>query len=205
MILPEEFLSLSENTRLIVYIDELVLYAICTQIKVWHDTGFPPTCVSVNLSEHTFQQPNLVETVTSLIQNTRVDPQYLGLEITEHIVAQDIKTTLQKLSKLSKLGIQISIDDFGKGLSSVDYLKTFPINKIKISPLFMRGIATDHNDKTIVSSLISLAQSLQFKIVAKGVETEEQLNIFKQLQCKARQFVLQVSAWGCNRKNASKK
>jgi predicted signal transduction protein with EAL and GGDEF domain len=183
LISPEEFLSLSENTGLIAFIDELVLYTVCVQCKAWQDAGFQPMIVAVNLSAHTFQQPNLLETVTSVLEKTGLDPHFLGLEITESIAMQDIETTLHKLSKLSDLGVQIAIDDFGTGFSSLYYLKKFPINKLKISKHFVSDIVNDHNDKLIVESVIALAKSLKFKVVAEGVETEEQLIFLKQRQC----------------------
>ncbi|MCF6156034.1 MAG: EAL domain-containing protein [Candidatus Brocadia sp.] len=183
LITPEEFLALSENTRLIVFIDELVLYTVCVQCKAWQDAGFQPLCIAVNLSAHTFQQPNLVETVMSALQKTGLDPHFLGLEITESIAMQDIEATIHKLSKLSDLGVQIAIDDFGTGFSSLYYLKKFPVKKLKISQHFVNGIVTDQNDKVIVESVIALAQSLKFKVVAEGVETEEQLIFLKQRQC----------------------
>lgn len=183
LIHPEEFLALSENTRLIVFIDELVLYTVCVQCKAWQDAGFQPLCIAVNLSAHTFQQPNLVETVISALQKTGLDPHFLGLEITESIAMQDIEATIHKLSKLSDLGVQIAIDDFGTGFSSLYYLKKFPVKKLKISQHFVNGIVTDQNDKVIVESVIALAQSLKFKVVAEGVETEEQLIFLKQRQC----------------------
>ena len=183
LILPEEFLALSENTRLIVFIDELVLYTVCAQSKAWQDAGFQPLRIAVNISAHTFQQPNLVETVMSVLQKTGLDPHFLGLEITEGIAMQDIETTIHKLDKLCDLGIQISIDDFGTGFSSLYYLKKFPIHKLKISQHFVSGIVTDQNDKMIVSSVIALAQNLKFKVVAEGVETEEQHIFLNQRQC----------------------
>ncbi|MDN3515662.1 MAG: EAL domain-containing protein [Candidatus Brocadia sp.] len=183
LISPEEFLVLSENTRLIVYIDELVLYTVCVQCKSWQDAGFQPLCVAVNISAHTFQQPNLVEMVMSVLQKTGLDPHFLGLEITEGIAMQDIETTINKLNRLNALGIQIAIDDFGTGFSSLYYLKKFPIHKLKISRHFVSGIETDLHDQLIVASVIALAQSLKFKVVAEGIETEEQLNFLKQQNC----------------------
>lgn len=174
---------MSENTRLIVFIDELVLYTVCEQCKAWQDAGHQPLSVAVNISTHTFQQSNLVEMVLSVLQKTGLDPQFLGLEITESIAMQDMETIVSKLEQLSSLGIQISIDDFGTGFSSLYYLKKFPIHKLKISQHFVNGITTDQNDKIIVSSVIALAQSLKFKVVAEGVENEEQLVFLKQRQC----------------------
>lgn len=107
----------------------------------------------------------------------------MGLEITESVAMRDIEITIHKLNELSKLGIQISIDDFGTGFSSLVYLRKFPINKLKISQLFVKGIMTDRNDQIIVKSIIALAKSLKLKVVAEGVENEEQLSFLKQQQC----------------------
>ena len=183
LIHPEEFLDLSENTRLIVFIDELVLYIVCAQIKAWQEAGFRLQCVAVNLSAHTFQQPKLVEMITSVLQKTGLDPHFLGLEITEGIAMQDIDTAVHKLINLSGLGIQIAIDDFGTGFCSLSYLKKFPTNKLKISQHFVNGVATNPQDRAIVSSIITLAQNMKLKVVAEGVETEEQLIFLKQQQC----------------------
>lgn len=197
LIFPAEFLTLAEDTGLIVPMDKFVLHAACAQNRAWQDAGFPAGCVSVNLSAYTFQQANLLETITSVLQETGLDPRFLGLEITEGIAMQDIETTIYKLNKLSELGIQIAIDDFGVGFSSLSYLKKFPVNKLKISPQFINGIVTHHKDLIIVSSVISLAQGLQFKVIAEGVETKEQLSLLKQLECEEIQgylFSLPLSA-----------
>ncbi len=183
LIHPEKFLSLSESTRLIIFIDELVLYTVCVQCKDWLDAGFQPSGVAVNISAHTFQQSNFVETVMSILEKTGMNPQLLGLEITEGIAMHDVETTIHKLNRLNELGIQIAIDDFGTGFSSLYYLKKFPIHKLKISQHFVNGIVTDQHDKLIVASVIALAQSMKFKVVAEGVETEEQLTFLKQRQC----------------------
>ncbi|MCF6155718.1 MAG: EAL domain-containing protein [Candidatus Brocadia sp.] len=183
IISPPEFLSYAEDTRLIVSLDELVLQTACTQNKAWQDAGFQPICVAVNLSAHTFQEQNLLEKVQSILEKTGLDPQLLGLEITESIAMQDIETTIQKVKSLSGLGIQIAIDDFGEGFSSLRYLKMFPINKLKFSPYFVRDIVKNNDDKAIVASVIAMAQSLKFKVIAEGVETDDQLSLLKQLQC----------------------
>ncbi len=183
LILPEEFLQLAEDTRLIVSIDKLVLHTVCLQNKVWQDTGFQNSCVAVNLSSHTFQEQDLVEMVTSILEKTGLDPHFLMLEITESVAMQNLETIVQKIEKLCDLGIQIAIDDFGTGFSSLYYLKKFPINKLKISQHFVRDIVRDQNDKAIVSLVIDLAQSLKFKVIAEGVEAIEQLSFLKQRKC----------------------
>lgn len=183
LLFPEEFLFLSENISFIIFIDELVLYTVCSQIKAWQDAGFQSLCVAVNLSAHTFHQEKFLEMITSVLRKTGIKPHFLELEITESVAMRDIEITIHKLNELSKLGMQISIDDFGTGFSSLAYLKKFPINKLKISQLFIKGIMTDRNDQIIVTSIIALAKSLKLKAVAEGVENEEQLSFLKQRQC----------------------
>ncbi|HHT9110026.1 MAG TPA: EAL domain-containing protein [Candidatus Brocadiaceae bacterium] len=183
LILPDDFLVLAEDTRLIVSIDELVLNTVCEQIKTWQDTGFKPTCVAVNLSAHTFQQRNLVEMITSVLKEADIKPHLLGLEITEGIAMKDMETTIHKLSRLNKMGIKIAIDDFGTGFSSLTYLKKFPISKIKICKNFVHGIVNDEKDRVIVASIIALARGLKFRVIAEGVETESQLNYLRNMKC----------------------
>lgn len=183
LILPEDFLALAEDTRLIVAIDELVLNAVCAQIKTWQDTGFRQTYVAVNLSAHTFHQRNLVEIIISVLKKAGVKPHFLGLEITEIVAMKDIETTIHKLSRLTDLGIKIAIDDFGTGFCSLNYLKRFPISTIKICPSFVHGIVNDEKDRVIVASIITLAKGLKFRVIAEGVETENQLNYLKDMKC----------------------
>lgn len=183
LLLPEEFLPLAEDTRLIISIDEWVLRTVCTQNKTWRDAGFLPGCIAVNLSAHTFHQRNISGIVTTILKETGLCPQFLGLEITEGIAMQDIETTIHKLKAMSDLNIQIAIDDFGTGFSSLSYLKKFPVNKLKISPHFVSGIVDNQKDKIIVSSIVALAQGLHFRVIAEGVETKEQLALLKQLEC----------------------
>ncbi|MEP9410769.1 MAG: EAL domain-containing protein [Candidatus Brocadia sp.] len=183
LIFPSEFLSYAEETRLVVSLDEWVLQTACIQNKAWQDAGFQPMCVAVNLSAHTFQKQDLVEKIKSILMKTGLNPHFLGLEITESIAMQDIETTIKKLKDLRDLGIQIAIDDFGEGFSSLRYLKLFPINKLKFSPYFVRDIVRNQDDKAIVASVIALARSMKFRVIAEGVETDDQLSLLKQLQC----------------------
>ncbi len=183
LISPDQFLGLAEDTRLIIAIDKLVLHSVCLQIKSWQERGLQDLSVAVNLSVHTFHENDLVATVTSILKTTGLDPHLLMLEITESVAMQSLDTIIHKLKKLCDLGIQIAIDDFGTGFSSLYYLKKFPVNKIKISQQFVRDIVTDQNDKAIVSLVIDLAQSLKLKVIAEGVETQEQLKFLKQKRC----------------------
>ncbi|OQZ01590.1 MAG: hypothetical protein B6D35_02770 [Candidatus Brocadia sp. UTAMX2] len=183
LILPEEFLPLAEDTRLIVSIDEWVLRSVCIQNKTWQDAGFQPGYIAVNLSAHTFQQRNITGIIIAILKETKLDPRFLGLEITEGIAMQDIETTIHKVREMGDLNIQIAIDDFGTGFSSLSYLKKFPVNKLKISPHFIKDIVGNQKDKIIVSSIVALAQGLHFGVVAEGVENRDQLVALQQLEC----------------------
>lgn len=140
-------------------------------------------CVAVNLSAHPFKKQDLVEKIKSILMKTGLNPHFLGLEITESIAMQDIESTIKKLKDLSDLGIQIAVDDFSEGFSSLRYLKLFPINKLKFSPYFVRDIVRNQDDKAIVAAVIAMARSMKFRVIAEGVETNDQLSLLKQLQC----------------------
>jgi diguanylate cyclase (GGDEF)-like protein len=183
LVSPAEFIPLAEDTRLIVPIDEWVLHTTCAQNKAWQDAGFLPVRMAVNLSAHTFHQQNLVETVTQTLKETGLDPHFLELEITEGTAIQNVETTVYKLKELNDLGIQIAIDDFGTGYSSLNYLKKFPIHTLKIAQSFVHNITIDPDDAAILTMIITLAKSLKLKVIAEGVETEEQLAFLKQLHC----------------------
>lgn len=183
LIAPKAFLPLAEETRLIVSLDKFVLSAACAQIKAWLNADFQPGCVSVNLSAHTFQQQDLVEMITLVLQQNSLDPNFLGLEITESIAMLNMEAAIHQLTKLRRLGIQIAIDDFGVGFSSLNYLKQFPVDKIKICSDFVQGITTSQKDAVIVESIVGLAKGLKFNVIAEGVETEKQLAFLRQREC----------------------
>lgn len=180
---PSQFIPLAEETGLIIPIGEWVLRTACQQNKNWQQAGFPPVRVSVNISAQQFKQPQLVEMVKRILNETQLDPQYLELEITENISMSDVHLTTTTLDLLKKLGIKISIDDFGTGYSSLGYLKRFPIDTIKIDQSFVRDIHADADDAAIVRAIMAMAHSLELNVIAEGVETEEQLCFLEQQQC----------------------
>ncbi|MGZ4163345.1 MAG: putative bifunctional diguanylate cyclase/phosphodiesterase [Tumebacillaceae bacterium] len=175
MISPGEFIPLAEETGLIVPIGEWVLRTACRQNKAWQEMGFPPMRVAVNLSMRQFGRDDFVETVARVLEETRLEPKYLDLEITESITMQNVERTVKMLHDLKNLGVQISLDDFGTGYSSLSYLKHFPLHMLKIDQSFVRDITTDSDDAAICSSIIALAHSLQLSVIAEGVEEEAQL------------------------------
>ncbi|WP_051590998.1 EAL domain-containing protein [Bacillus sp. UNC438CL73TsuS30] len=181
MVAPNTFIPVAEETGLIIPIGEWALYTACKQNKEWQQTGFVTT-VSVNLSAKQFTQSNLEETVAKILLETKLEPKYLELEITESMTA-NIERTINTLHKLKKLGVHISIDDFGTGFSSLNYLQKFPVNTLKIDQSFVRSLQNNPNDETIVKTIISMAHNLNLSVVAEGIETKEQLIFLQQHLC----------------------
>ncbi len=190
LLAPGEFISAAENTGLIVPIGEWVLRKACAQNKAWQDAGIARIRMAVNLSPRQFQQPNLVDMVSQVLKETGLNPQLLELEITEGATMQNIETAIDKLFSLNALGVRIAIDDFGTGYSSLGYLKRFPIHTLKVAQYFMHGIPKDPDVVAIVTAVIAMAKGLKLKVIAEGVETEEQLEFLKRLGCEEMQGYL---------------
>jgi diguanylate cyclase (GGDEF)-like protein/PAS domain S-box-containing protein len=183
LISPGEFIPIAEDTRLIIPIGEWVLRTACAQNKMWQDEGLKQMTMSVNISTHQFTQKDFITTVERILQETKLDPKYLELELTESIIMEGIETTIERLHALKAMGIRLSIDDFGTGYSSLEYLKRMPIDMLKIAQTFVRDITSDPNDVAIASATIQLAKSLQLEVIAEGVETREHLKLLNDLQC----------------------
>jgi diguanylate cyclase (GGDEF)-like protein len=183
LIPPMKFIPLAEETGLILPIGEWVLKTACRQNKAWQKKGYPPIRVSVNLSPRQFTQKNLVQMLAGILQETKLDPEYLELEITESISIEDMETVISILHDLKSLGVKIAIDDFGTGHSSLSYLKRFPIHCLKIDQSFIRNISAKRGDLAITKAIITMAHGLDLNIVAEGIETIEQLSILKLYQC----------------------
>jgi diguanylate cyclase (GGDEF)-like protein/PAS domain S-box-containing protein len=182
MIPPKDFIPFAEESGLIVPIGEWVMLEACRQNKLWQEQGYTHVPVSVNLSTRQFLQHNLRELVADVLRTTGLDPAYLELEITESSTL-DVEYAIEILLELKTLGVKISIDDFGTGYSSLSYLKRFPIDKLKIDQSFVRDIMTDPNDAAIVASIISMTRHMNLKVIAEGVETEEQLRFLQTNNC----------------------
>ncbi|WP_438447694.1 putative bifunctional diguanylate cyclase/phosphodiesterase [Gorillibacterium sp. sgz5001074] len=182
MISPEDFIPIAEETGLIVPIGDWVIREACKQNRAWQLSGIPPVPVSVNLSMRQFLQMHLKERIRSILEETGLPPRYLELEITESMT-MDVEVATAVLRELKELGVKISIDDFGTGYSSLYLLKRFPIDKLKIDRSFVRDIMVDPNDAAIVATIISMTRHLNLKVIAEGVETEEQLDFLHRNQC----------------------
>ena len=190
MISPGFFIPLAEETGLIIPIGEWVLRAACIDARRWQTRFGLPLRISVNLSPLQLRQPNLVPLVAAVLEETGVPPHLLDLEVTESISVKSIPNLLETLQALRELGCQISIDDFGTGQSSLDYIKRFPADRIKIDQAFVRNIGIDPDDEAIVQATIGMAHNLNRAVVAEGVEIEAHLDFLRGLGCEVLQGYL---------------
>ncbi len=183
MVPPAQFIPIAEEIGLIESIGQWVIRTACQQNKAWQDLGYPPMRVAVNLSARQFNDENLVKSITAILEETRMDPTCLELEITESMIMQNVGTTMQKLTALGNTGIRIAIDDFGTGHSSLAYLKRFPIDTLKIDRSFVSDLTRSTEDKTITAAIITMGRSLDLTVVAEGVENQEQLDFLRAHGC----------------------
>jgi diguanylate cyclase (GGDEF)-like protein/PAS domain S-box-containing protein len=183
LVYPGEFMHLAEITSLILPIGVWTLRTACAQVKRWQEEGHPHLCVAVNLSARQFQQPEIVEHVKRALRETGLSARSLDLEITESHAMQNAEATIHILRELKALGVRISIDDFGIGYSSLSYLKRLPIDTLKIDQSFVRDITSDPDDAAIATAIIALAHTLKLRVVAEGVESQQQLEFLSTRQC----------------------
>jgi len=183
LISPSEFIPLAEDAGLIVPIGEWVLRTACMQGQRWRDQGVAPIQIAVNISARQFHDQDFSQTVIRLLEETGLSPKYLELEVTESSIIQDERFAAGMLSRLKSMGINILIDDFGTGFSSLASLKRLPIDALKIDKSFVREATSDPDDAALVMAIITLAHNLRLKVVAEGVETEDQLRFLQLLRC----------------------
>lgn len=180
---PMEFIPLAEETGLIIPLGEWVLEKACLQAKAWQASGHSPFRLSVNLSMRQFSHDAVMGTVSKALERSGLDPCLLELELTESMVMQNAKQTIAALHELKEAGIQLSLDDFGTGYSSLSYLKNLPLNKLKLDQSFVSALARESTNEAISRAIIGLAHSLNLQVIAEGVETFEQLELLRSLQC----------------------
>jgi diguanylate cyclase (GGDEF)-like protein/PAS domain S-box-containing protein len=183
VISPNRFIPLAEETGLIVPIGEWVLRTACKQNKAWQDAGMPLIRLSVNVSARQFAEKNLTHRVARALEDSGLDACYLELELTESLIMQDVPQAIVKMEALQTMGVQMSIDDFGTGYSSLSALKQFPVCRLKIDQSFIRDVPTNPDDKAIAMAVISLGHMLNLKVIAEGVETEQQLAFLRENEC----------------------
>ena len=182
LLLPEQFITVAEESGLIVPIGEWVLQQACEQAREWRDQGFP-VVVAVNLSTVQFIHNNLVQCVDDALRSSGLAPQFLDLEITEGVIMNGSEAIIATVNALRARGVQLTIDDFGTGYSSLSYLRRFPLSKLKIDRSFVDDIARDPEYAAIIPAIIAVARSLRLRVIAEGVETAEQLRYLRQHGC----------------------
>ncbi|CAG0979731.1 putative signaling protein [Methylophilaceae bacterium] len=180
---PIVFIPIAESTGLITPIGDWVINTALAQIKVWQDKYRPDLFVNINISGRQFQDQYIVDKINTAISRNMIDPRTINFELTESILMEDVETTIQILQSLRKIGTSISVDDFGTGHSSMNYLKQFPVNTLKIDKSFVHGLPDDEVDIAIIKSIFALAKSLKLDVVAEGVETEQQLDFLRKNNC----------------------
>jgi diguanylate cyclase (GGDEF)-like protein/PAS domain S-box-containing protein len=180
---PAEFIPYAEESGLIIKIGRWVLEEACRQLAAWKLQGFPEIIVSVNVSARQFRHPNIITYVVAALTSCGVDPDFLELEITENVLMNGVGNTLDTLNELHDIGVRLSIDDFGTGFSSLAYLKDFPIQVLKIDRSFISNIGRDERDSSIARGIINLAQNLNLRVLAEGVETKDQLEFLRLEGC----------------------
>ncbi|MBM3358230.1 MAG: EAL domain-containing protein [Betaproteobacteria bacterium] len=187
MVSPGRFIPLAEETGLIIPIGEWTLKAACAQNKQWQDAGLAPIRISVNLSARQFRERDLGETVARVLKETGLDARYLELELTESVIMHNPAEAIVTLQALRDTGVHLSIDDFGTGYSSLNYLKRFPVHRLKIDQSFVRDVTSDEDDAAIARAVITLGHALELKVIAEGVETKEQLEFLRASGCDEKQ------------------
>lgn len=173
---PTQFIPLAEESGLIIPIGEWVLKTACLQNKAWQKTVCPDLCIAVNVSPFQFQQSDFIEIVRNTLKESGLAPQFLELEITENIILGDATDIYQKMEALKKMGVHFSMDDFGTGYASLNYLKTFPFDKIKIDKSFIDNMTSNCDDSSIVEAIIAITKKMNIAVLAEGVERKEQVD-----------------------------
>ncbi|MGC2456365.1 MAG: EAL domain-containing protein [Gallionellaceae bacterium] len=184
LVSPLEFIPLAEETGLILPIGQWVLETACAQLKAWEADGLTRDLqLAVNVSARQFHQPNFVEQVCQTLRSHALNPGRLKFELTESLVLDNIDDTIVKMQALREVGVRFSMDDFGTGYSSLSYLTQLPLDQLKIDQSFVRNIGVKHSDAVIVQTIIGMADNLGLKVIAEGVETEDQRTFLEQHGC----------------------
>ena len=183
LLLPEQFVPIAEDCGLILPIGRWVLRESCRQVRAWLQAGLPPITLAVNTSALEFRAKDFLENICAILEQTRLEPRYLELELTESLLMRDAESTATLLHALADLGVKLAIDDFGTGYSSLSYLRKFPINTLKIDQSFVSQLTSNPDDAAIAMAVIGLGKSLKQRVIAEGVETAEQYAFLLTQQC----------------------
>lgn len=183
LVAPAQFIHLAEETELIIPLGKWVIQTACAQNQAWQKEGITPVPITVNLSFKQFQQSNLISTLEQILEQTGLAPQYLELDLTESTIAQNPEFAQKTITELKAMGIRLALDDFGIGDSSLTNLTKFPFDTLKIAQTFMTEMKDSPQDKTFLSAIINLGRGFNRRVIAEGVEKDEQLNLLKQFDC----------------------
>ncbi|MDQ2821430.1 MAG: EAL domain-containing protein [Pseudomonadota bacterium] len=183
LIPPQRFIALAEESGMIVALGDWVVRTACRQNQAWRNAGLDPIIVSVNVSPRQFEEARLVDRVAAALQHSGLKPEGLELEVTESLIMRDLMQSVGKMRALKAMGLSLSIDDFGTGYSSLSALKSFPISTLKIDKSFIRDLADNLDDQAIATAVISLAHKLHLRVIAEGVETEQQRDFLRAHDC----------------------
>jgi diguanylate cyclase (GGDEF)-like protein/PAS domain S-box-containing protein len=183
LVSPAKFITMAEESGLIVPLGDWVLHEACRQNKAWQDAGAPPVNVCVNVSARQFREKTWTSRVTHALAESGLDARYLELELTESLLMHDAEQAIATMNELQALGVQFAIDDFGTGYSSLSALKNFPVARLKIDKSFIRSLPDDTDDRNIAAAVIALGHKLNMRVIAEGVETAEQLAFLRDNQC----------------------
>jgi EAL domain-containing protein (putative c-di-GMP-specific phosphodiesterase class I) len=194
LVLPDEFMPLAEETGLAVHIGEWVLRNACAQVRAWQDRGLHAVRVSVNVSPRHFAHGNLVGCVEAVLRDNQLDPSLLELEIKEPTLTQNAERALRVLGMLKELGVRVVVDDFGTGASSLDNLRRFPVDSVKLDRAFVAAVPHARESVAVARAVIAMAHSFDMRAVAEGVETEEQARFLRTQGCDEMQGFLFSSA-----------
>lgn len=180
---PDKFIPLAEETSIIVEIGKWVLLEACKQAKFWRDAGGDSISISVNISAIELSQSYYLAYIAEVLKKAKLDPDYLELEITESVLMQDTEDSIEVLRELRQMGVKIAIDNFGVGYSSLSCLKRYPIDVLKMDRSFAKDMIMNSDNSSIVNAIVALAKSLGISVLAKGIETQEQLDFLSQIKC----------------------
>jgi diguanylate cyclase (GGDEF)-like protein/PAS domain S-box-containing protein len=190
LVLPSQFIPVAEDCGLILHIGRWVMREACTQARAWQDAGFQPMPIAVNVSATEFRNKDFVSTVRRILSDTRLQPQYLELELTEGVLMKNVESSSAVLQELKTMGVRIAVDDFGTGYSSLSYLRQFPIDFLKIDQSFVHQMTANSEDSTIVNAIIHMGKGLKHLVVAEGIETQAQRAYLQSQSCQEGQGYL---------------
>jgi diguanylate cyclase (GGDEF)-like protein/PAS domain S-box-containing protein len=180
---PARFIPVAEESGLILPIGRWALDSACRQARAWLDAGLSPVSIAINVSAVELRGKDFLSNVRQILEQNRIEPQFLELELTETFMMQDWRTTAEILRALKELGVRLALDDFGTGYSSLSYMRRFPIDALKIDQSFVRDMTRDADDASIVSAVINMGRSLNMRVVAEGIQTRDQLELLRAHQC----------------------